>query len=267
MNKSNLLYAILILAVFILLPACKENKSKQANESTKTSEQSADTSQDKGKVAFKINGRPVYEDEMSARNIDEAIKDEILYEAALIKGVDKEPQVEKTLNMYRRNLITGVLRKQIIDEAMENYQVSDENINNYYEEHKDNYITLDVNKLIIQDKSKADEVYNKLSGGEAIEDVVEEYKTENSEIILQQLYNNRKLSKEFDSFEVGEVSKPIDEQNNAVIYVITKVEIIPLDKVKRQIAYILMNLRKAIAVNAFIEKAKREENIKIEKSS
>jgi len=267
MNKSNLLNAILILAVFILFPGCKDNQSKQPADSQQANEQSADTTQPQSKIAFKINGRPVYDDEMSSRNINEAINDEIIYEAALIKGVDKEPRVEKTLRIYRRNLITGVMKKELIDDAMENYKVSDEDINKYYEENKDKFTVIDADKLIIQDKSKADEVYSKLAGGEAIEDVITEYKTANSEIIQQKLYNDKRLVKEFDSLEVGQISKPIDQQNNAVIYVITKLEIMPLDKLKKQITYTLMNKHKYEAITDFIEKAKTEDKITVEKTS
>ena len=184
-----------------------------------------------------------------------------------MQGVDKKPEVEKIIKIYKRNLITGVLRKQIIDDAMVDYKPTDEAINKYYEDNKQKYITLDLNKLIIQDKSKADEVYSKLAAGEAIEDVVSEYKTQDTEIIVQKLYNNKRLSKEFDTVEVGKISKPIDEQNNAVIYVITKVEVLPLNKLKKQITYILLNTHKAAALNNFINKAKKDNNIKIEKTS
>jgi len=252
---------LLIMIAFTLIVSCDRQESKQ------TKEPGTENAKTQGKVAFKINGRPVYKDEMSVRDINAAINDEILYEDALMKGVDKEARVEKTLKIYRRNFIVGIMKKKIIDDFLENYQLSDEEINKYYEENKNKYSIIDVNKLLIQDKSKAEEIHNKLVNGEAIDDIVIEYKAPNTEIIVQKIFNTRRYNDLFDSLEVGKISKPVDEQDNTLIYVILKADIKSLDSMKNKIQYSLLNKQKNKAIADYIEKTKKENNIKVEMDS
>ena len=259
MKKPHVTCVLLIMIAFTLIVSCDRQESKQ------TKEPGTENAKTQGKVAFKINGRPVYKDEMSVRDINTAINDEILFEAALIKGVDKEPRVEKTLKIYKRNFIVGTMKKKIIDDFLKNYQLSDEQINKYYEENKDKYSIINVHKLIIQDKSKAEEIHNKLVNGEAIDDIVNEYKKPNTEIIVQKIFNTRRYHNLFDSLEVGKISKPVDQQNDMVIYVIFKADVKPLDALKKNIKYSLLNEQKRKAIADYIEKTKKENSIKVER--
>ena len=65
--------------------------------------------------------------------------------------------------------------------------------------------------------------------------------------------------------EVGKISKPVDQQNNIVIYVIFKADVKPLDALKKNIKYSLLNEQKRNAIDDYIEKTKKENNIKVER--
>ena len=261
MKKISLFSILVVFIALVGILGCNKNETKETKgENTTDTEITEET----GQIVFKINDRPVYEDEMSVSDLTGAVNDEILYEAAIMQGVDKEPKVARTLKIYRRNFLTGIMKKKVLDEFLKDYKVPDEDVNNYYNSHKGDFTILDVNRLTIKDKSKTDEIYNKLVEGEAIDDLVNEYKKQNIEIISQKIVNTRRYNDQFNSFEIGEISKPLDEQNNSVIYVILKTEVSPLDKVASNIRYKLLNQAKAQALNDYIKKLKDEGKVKVQ---
>jgi len=130
---------ILILPIFLIQFGCKQNEESQtkvkeeqtmqsleapeekistnnttngenANQSEElSSDKKEELSSDK-KIVATVNGRPIYKENLRGRNVEYAVFEEILYEDALIKGLDK--QYEKQIEKYKKALIThGILRE------------------------------------------------------------------------------------------------------------------------------------------------------------
>ena len=101
----------------------------------------------------------------------------------------------------------------------ENNKVTDDEINKYYEEHKDEFIKADAAHILVEDEETAKEVKNKLDNGESFESLAKEYSKDTASAKnggeLGQFAKGAMI-KEFEdkvfSMNEGEVSEPIKTQ-------------------------------------------------------
>lgn len=258
------LFMSLILLVCVLsLYSCKNEDTKVQKNVEKNVEKDSTKKIDKV-IAFTINDRPVYKNQLAGRDIDAAINDEILYEVALINGEDKNPKVIQLIDRYKHNLIVGRYKGNIIKSHIKSVEISEEDLKKYFDSNKSKYSRVDVRKISSENKEIAEDVYNKLKDGKDINSIVESYSKDNVQIEVTNITNNRKYNDYFTEFKVNEISNLQSERNKFNIYQITDVHILSFSRAKRNIRYHFVNEQKASAIQQELEKAKKEHNFIIE---
>lgn len=189
---------------------------------------------DKDKILAKVNGKNITgEDynifinslnpdlrkhllntEKNKEVIDELIHQELIYQDAKDKGLDKEEDFQKVLEKAKKSLLLNYyLGKMLSDIA-----ITDKEIEDFYKLHKDHFNTpptVRASHILVEDLEKAQEIYNKIVNGadfslEARENSTCPSKNKGGDLGN---FSRGQMVKEFEdaafSMNVGDISKPI----------------------------------------------------------
>lgn len=249
MKKFTLLF---LLISVVAVSGCKGSKKEEdKNESVDK------RTQVERKVVARVNDRPVYEDQIKGKDFDSAIADEILYEVGIKKGVDKE--VEPEVEQYRKRLVLNRIKRPIMMGTPKDKNVSDEDIQAYYDKNKVKYSIINLKEISVKDKTKAEEIRTKALAGEDFDKLATDAGTK-----ARDLRYNRRYSNIFVGKGAGSVSDVIQEGNEYKVLKMVDMKEIPLEKVKQSISYAIMAIKRNEAINQKAEQLKEENNIKVE---
>lgn len=189
---------------------------------------------DKDKILAKVNGKNITgEDynifinslnpdlrkhllntEKNKEVIDELIHQELIYQDAKDKGLDKEEDFQKVLEKAKKSLLLNYyLGKMLSDIA-----ITDKEIEDFYKVHKDHFNTpptVRASHILVEDLEKAQEIYNKIVNGADFSLEAKENSTCPSKNKGGDLgnFSRGQMVKEFEdaafSMNVGDISKPI----------------------------------------------------------
>lgn len=269
---------IKLLSIFFILTilntSCgtedKVVKEKQTKDTSTTQTKEPETrpaeKKSNNKLRLRINGRPVY----TAKNIqipqEALIRDEVLYETAILENKDTQPDFVELIERYKRNQLIGRLKRDIIQNFNATHKITDEGLKKYYEENINDYIYLDLIELKIPSEEIANDIHNKLSTDSNIttEQIVDIYKNENVEIVLIDLSNTRAFNNKFSKLEVGQFTKPEKVVTKYSIYMIEAVNKNELGKVKHIVLSNYKSSLKKKALDDYVADSIKNNNIKIE---
>jgi foldase protein PrsA len=275
MRAKTLLQLLLLPAlVTSIILGCSNSQKKEAKNEEKPAKEEKTTSQTKerttsevkeeGKtVVAYVNGRPIYKEDLRGRSLQDAIDLEILYEEGLRRGLDKE--LEDKIENFKKRLIVTTLQREILKNVKVNpSEITDKEIEEYYNQNKDKYRYLVIKEIVTDDKSIAEEIQKRALQGEDFEKIASEYSQAGKNVTVRDVRNPRKYSKVFSGNEIGSISQIIQEGNEFKILKLVNVREIPLSRAKQAIKYNLVARKKADAIHEFAEKVKKEHNIKVE---
>lgn len=149
------------------------------------------------------------------------------------------------VDSYKQNVKTNLMyikHKEWFDEA---HPVTDEEVNKYFEENKEQFTKVDASHILLEDEATAKEVKEKLDNGEKWDDLAAEYSkdpgnAENGGHLGE--FSQGDMVPEFNdkvfSMEAGEISDPVETQFGFHIIKLNKV-IDSIDGSKDQIKAIL----------------------------
>lgn len=89
----------------------------------------------------------------------------MLLNVAVDKGLDKDTEIVKQTREYKDQLMVKELVKREVDDKL---AVTDMDLKQYYEEHKDDYVEPEkvaVTEITVKDEEKANEIMEKIKGG------------------------------------------------------------------------------------------------------
>ncbi len=242
------------LALLILIAwGCGKGEKKEEAQKSKTT---ADKT-----VVARVNGKPIYENDLKGRPLEDAIDYEILYEVGLKQGLDKK--VDKQLEDYRKRLIVAVLLKDI-KTNLPKEEVSDQEIEEYYKQKADKFKLMTFKEIVVEDQNIANEIHKRALKGEDFEKIASDYSEPGTNVQVRDLRFNKKYNDRFIGKEIGSVSEIIQEGNNFVILKLTEVKELPFSLTAPAIKNSIIATKRAQAVHNFAEKAKNENNIKVE---
>lgn len=161
----------LIFIALLLFAGCsksedKEESNSQESDRLSTSNKPVDRS-DRNIVAL-VNGTPIYKSDLQTRTMDEAIDDEILYQAALKVGVDEV--IEPLMENYRKTQIIDYYKDKVPASRLD---ISDQDIKDYY--NNGDYESISVSEVSFTSDKLAMEFYTRATSGEDFAKLANEY--------------------------------------------------------------------------------------------
>lgn len=109
--------------------------------------------------------------------LDRLVQEELYYQEAIAKGMDKDPEYLEQLSQIQKSILAGKVKKDLMEAKKE---VSSADAKKYYDEHPEEFQTPDqvtVRHILLRTKrgdspdkekeveAKAQQVYNEISGG------------------------------------------------------------------------------------------------------
>ncbi|MGH7850298.1 MAG: hypothetical protein ACREOP_08375, partial [Thermodesulfobacteriota bacterium] len=130
-----------LMTVLLLLSACGQSGTKEsADKSGNTNQEPASYKPEKSaKVAARVNGVSIYEDELNGRPVNSLVTDEILYQEGLKEGLEKKYQDK--IREYQMSLVVRELKDAITGKMPPEREITDKDLLEYYNSAKDSVYT------------------------------------------------------------------------------------------------------------------------------
>ena len=269
-------YMFVLLFTLVILIGCNQSdtdsKAPSADNTNTGSKQSQSSMDDNtsavetepervGKVVARVNGQPIYEDDLNGTDLEFIITEEIIYQEGIIHGYDKLERDK--VGDYERGLIIGITKLRILENAEPTKEVSDEDIKNYYESNKDKYTHVRIHEISFPDSNLSSEIKDKAKSGEELQNIANSYP--DLEITVSDIGYNRNMAQHFKTREVGSVSEVIQKPDGTFsVLKIVEVRDIPLKITRGAIKHILDANRKRQMFDSYAQKVAEENNMTIE---
>jgi hypothetical protein len=244
-----------LLATFVLFAWGCDRIAKK-HEAKHTTEVSNKT------VIARVNGKPIYKEDLRGRPLEIAIDTEILYEAGMKQGLDKE--VESAVEDYRKRLVVAAVQREIIQGLPKEEEVSQAEVEEYFKQNKSKYTAMSFKQIIVDNQNLADQIQKKAAAGEDFDKIAADLTKSGTIVNIRDLRFNRRFNDLFAGKPVGSVSDVIKEGNKFVILKVTEVKELPLEKASQAIKYTVAAKRRSQAMHDYAEKAKKDNNITVE---
>lgn len=262
-----------LLTAMLLLSACGQSGTKESpgdNAGTTDQEQSSNNttrfkSEKSGKVVARVNGVPIYEDELNGLPVESMVTDEILYQEGLSEGLEKKYQEQ--VMQYQMSLVLREIKERIVADMPPEKEPTEQEMLDYYNSAKDeNYTNIRVEEINFTDKKLGEQILKMAQDGKDFNDIVKELPdAAGSNVKVNQLGLDRKLNRFFDVKEVGALSQVVDKKDGTYsVLKIQEVKVIPFESTKNTLVYILKARKKASAYNAYAKKLVKEKNYDVE---
>jgi hypothetical protein len=259
--KKRITSLVVIFISIIAIIGCETKKEQE--KKTSMERHTTSTEETSGmKVVARVNGKPIYEEELHGRPLEEVIDEEILYQEGLRRGLDK--QFEKRIENFKRKLIVDELKREILKDLSEDYKISEEEIKSYYEKNRDKFRLMQLKGIMTSDKSLAEEIRKRLLEGEEPEQIASDYSKSGKEVILRDYRWTNRYNKLFEGKGVGAVSDVIEQHNRFIVIKLMDQKEVPIDQVRQTIIRELIAEKRKNAVKEYAEKLKKENNIQVE---
>jgi hypothetical protein len=245
-------------------PSASEDDSDNKQSQTATNDNTAyDESEPevRGKVLARVNGQPIYEDDLKGYNLEYVVTEEIIYQEGIRQGIDK--QYRDQVRNYNRRLIIRGSKQNILENAAPTKTVSDEEIKNFYENNKDKYSHVRIHEISFPDSRLGSEIQEKAKNGEELQTIANSHP--DLEITVNDIGYNRAMAQHFKTREVGMVSEVIQKPDGTFsVLKIVEIKDIPFNISKKSIKFILEAFRKTHMYDSYARKVAEENNMTIE---
>ncbi len=215
----------------------------------------------------------MYDNEMGRRAIlEELVNMELFSLLGAELGVEKDPKFIETMNEVRKD----VTRQFAVEAIMKDVAVSDEEIAEFYEKHKENFKvpeTVRASHILVADEDEMKKVRADLDAGMSFEDAARKHSSCPSKEQGGDLgfFSKEQMVPEFGNaafaMKVGDVStEPVKTQFGLhLIKLVDKKEasVRPLDEVRAQLTESLLNEKKAGVYNDQLSKLREKHQVVI----
>jgi peptidyl-prolyl cis-trans isomerase C len=209
--------------------------------------------------------------------LDELIKKELLYQEALKKGLDKDSDYQKKVEDFRKLTLIG----QLLDKEIEaKSKVSDEDVKDYYEKHKDELTSVSQIKashILVKTEDEAKKLLERIQKGEDFAALAKKYSIDAGTAKNGGdlgYFSSGQMVPEFESaalkMKKGEVSPPVRTKfGYHIIKVADKKMGKPLEfeKIKGAIAQRVAAERQKDFFDSYIENLKKTYKVEINKDA
>lgn len=267
-----------VLAI-ILLFACAKKEEKQASYLAKVGN-SVITEAD---MERELKSLPDFVQKMfegpggKEKFLQELIKRELLYQEALKKGIDKDPAYQRKLEDFKKiNLVGLLLEKEI--ESKE--KVSDKEIKDYYEKHKEDFAPVTqvrLSHIVVKTEGEAQKALESLKKGEDFARLAKKISIDTVSAkkggdlgYLSRGSIPPELRVVVAKLKIGEISEPIKTKSGyEIVKVIDKKvgQVIEFDKVKNLISQNILAEKQKVSFDSYVEGLKKKYKVEINKEA
>lgn len=260
------LFSLILFSALVFSACSQTEKKEEAKQGTQSEAQSGakqepQVEQSDKTLLARVNGNPIYKEDLNGRRLKGAIRDEILYQEGLKQGLDKK--FEKDFENYKKRFIVESVKKDLLQNIAKQ-EASDEEIEEQYNKNIDKYTFLSLTEISTADKSTAEEIRKKLIDGVDANQIASEYVKSGIKVSPANFGFVKKYNDLFEKKETGQVSKVVEEGDQFKVFVITNVRSIPLLKAKKSLQYNVMAQKRGKIIHDMVEKMKTENNITVE---
>ncbi len=268
---------VLLILPAVIIAACgapdkgeDKAENKTVNESSNKSPEQAQSTlkidpkpQRDSKVLARVNGVPIYEDELKGRPLQHLITEEVIYQKGLGLGLD-EKYAEKVRD-YNKQLIVHDLKMEVLENLPPTKEVSDEDIKTYYDNNPERYTFVRMHEVGFVDKKLGDEILAKVKSGEDLTEIVNAYVESGANVVGRDLGFNREMVKKFDTVELGSVTDIITKPDGSYgVIKIVEIKPIPIRQTERAIRQLLEAKRKSYANDNYANQIIEENGVEVE---
>jgi EpsD family peptidyl-prolyl cis-trans isomerase len=211
------------------------------------------------------------------RFLDELIKKEMLYQEALKKGLDKDPQyLAKVEDFKKLTLVSMLLEKEIGTKG----KVTEQDAKDYYDKHKEDFAAVSqikLSQILVRTEDEANKIMASLKNGEdfaklAREKSIDTRTAKNGGDVG--FVSKGQLMPEIEAvaarLKIGEVSEPIKTKAGYEIIKVTDKKFgkpIEFDKVQRVIMQRLAAEQQKDAFDSYMDQLKKSYKVEINKEA
>jgi len=211
------------------------------------------------------------------RFLDELVKKEMLYQEALKKGIDKDPQYKAKVEDFKKITLVGLLLEKVIEEKS---KVTDEDVKAYYEKNKEEVSPasqMRVSQIVVKTSDEANGIYEKLKKGEDFAKIAKQSSLDpgsaKSGGDLGYLSKGQ-MKPEIESVAVqlkaGQFSPPVKIPGGYLIVKVTDKKLgkpFEFDKVKNQIAQRLAAEKQKDAFDSYLDELRKSYKVEMNKEA
>ncbi len=261
-----------LLTVLLTLSACGQTGTKeQADKSGNTDQEQYGNQvpasykpESSSKVVARVNGVPIYEDELNGLPVDSLVTDEILYQEGLKEGLDKKFQ--KKIRDYQMTLVVREIKNGVIEKMPTEEEITDKELLDYYNSVKDSkYTNYRIEEINFQNESQGEQIIEMAKEGKSFRDIADSLSNAKSQVTAKDLGYNKNLRIHFDAKEVGSISKVVPKKDGAFsVLKITEIKETPYNNVKNTIKSVIEAKRKGAAYDQAAQEIAKENGFTVE---
>ena len=261
-----------LLTVLLTLSACGQTGTKeQADKSGNTDQEQYGNQvpasykpESSSKVVARVNGVPIYEDELNGLPVDSLVTDEILYQEGLKEGLDKKFQ--KKIRDYQMTLVVREIKNGVIEKMPTEEKITDKELLDYYNSVKDSkYTNYRIEEINFQNESQGEQIIEMAKEGKSFRDIADSLSNAKSQVTAKDLGYNKNLRIHFDAKEVGSISKVVPKKDGAFsVLKITEIKETPYNNVKNTIKSVIEAKRKGAAYDQAAQEIAKENGFTVE---
>jgi len=207
--------------------------------------------------------------------LDEIVKKEILYQEAVKRGIDKDPDFSRKLEEFKKlTLASALLEKEI----MSKNKVTEQEVKDYYSKHKEDFTTtsqIKASHILVKTEAEANKVLARLKKGEKFEEIAKKESLDTASAKNGGdigFFSRGQLVPEFEKaaagLKVGELSGPVKTAYGYHIIKVTDKKtgpVVEFDRVKDVIHQRLSGERQKEAFDKYIDELRKSYKVEINK--
>lgn len=258
---------IAMLLIPCLFAACsKEEEKDDSYESVKSQrlkkmveheKQKAEASRKKPLAI--VNDKKIYEEDLQDGNLDLTVTNEVLYQVALDRGIDKV--VEPEVIDYEKQLVLNIIKSELRNGIEP--KVSDSEIQDYYSNNKHEYTLVEVEELISQKRDVAEEIRKEALKGTEFKSILKQMNTSQNVQISYKETSKIVVGVFSEALDLGQISQVIHSDGKYIVQKVINKKAPDFEELKDTLLIYLTKQKVDEQYNSIIDGLKKEKNVKI----